>query len=91
MERQAKLRKLGFALAILGLVVALTAIVPGLFKKDEFPWTLLVGSFLYLHGGLLVVFASRGVDAKQTIGSLRFIRLGFVLVFAVMIWQIVGS
>ena len=85
------MRRIGFVLAILGLLVAVTAVVPGIFARGEFPWTLLVGSFIYLHGGLLVVFGSRGVDPKQSVGSLRLIRFGFILIFAILIAQIVNG
>lgn len=88
MEPRAKMRKIGYALALVGFAVALVSIVPGVFQPKEFPWTIIVGSFVYLHGALLVVFGSRGKDAKQNLMSLRFVRLGFVAIFAVMVWRL---
>jgi hypothetical protein len=91
MDKWAKMRQLGYWLAIAGLIVALVSIVPGVFGKDQFPWTLLVGSFIYLHGSFLVLFGSRGVDPKKTMGVLRFVRLGFVVIFVVLIMQVLNA
>jgi hypothetical protein len=87
MDRQAKLRSWGYYVALLGLAVALVSIVPGLFGKSDFPWTLFIGSFIYLHGAFMVMFGSRGADPKKTMSSLRLVRLGFVGIVAVLIWQ----
>ena len=86
----AKLRKAGYALALLGFAIALVCLVPGLFGKEEFPWPILVGSFIYLNGAFLVMFSTRGKDARKALGSLRFVRLGFVAVFAVLVWKILA-
>lgn len=88
MDKREKMRKVGYALALLGFAVALVSIVPGVFGKHDFPWTLIVGSFIYLHGGLLIVFGSRGKEARQNLMSLRFVRLGFVAIFAVLVWRL---
>lgn len=88
MDRWAKLRKAGYIVAVVGLATALVSIIPGVFGKDQFPWTLMLGSFIYLHGSFMVLFGSRGVDPKRTMGPLRFVRLGFVVIVLVMIMQI---
>ena len=88
MQKREKLIKAGFSVAAIGLVVALFSIVPGLFGKDDFPWPILLGSFLYLHGAFMVYFAARGPEMKRHMIKLRFVRLGFVLVFAILVWRI---
>jgi hypothetical protein len=89
MERRDRLRALGFQIAVFGLLVACVSLVPQFFGKDEFPWTLLVGSFIYLHGAFMVLVFSRSKsDVKKNLGALRFVRLGFVVVFALLVWKL---
>lgn len=87
MDKMAKLRALGYALAGAGLLFASSSLVPGFVGKDQFAWPLLVGSFVYLHGAFLVLIASRGKESKANMNRLRFIRLGFVAVFALIVWK----
>jgi hypothetical protein len=88
MERSERLRALGFALALAGLFFAASSLVPGFIPKEQFPWPLLVGSFVYLNGAFLVMLGSRGGDSKLQMGRLRVIRLGFVAVFGLIVWRL---
>jgi len=82
------MKKLGLGLALAGLFVAILAVVPGVVAQDVFPWPLIVGSFVYLHGAFLLVFSTKGQDRKVALSTLRLVRLGFVAVFAVIIFRL---
>jgi hypothetical protein len=84
-----RLRTAGYVLAVLGLFVAASSLV--LFSKEQFPWTLFLGSFVYLFGAFMVFFGSRKDDPKTAMARLRFIRLGFVAVFALLVWKMVAN
>jgi hypothetical protein len=89
MEKRDRLRAIGFQIAVFGLLVACVSLVPQFFSRDQFPWTLLVGSFIYLHGAFMVlVFSKSKSDVKKNLGTLRFVRLGFVVVFALLVWRL---
>ena len=90
MDRLAKFRATGYALAVLGLVMAASSLLPAINPQNSVPWPLFVGSFVYLHGGFLVVLGSRGPDAKAHVGRLRFVRLGFVAVVAILVMRLVN-
>ncbi len=87
MDKMGRFRAVGFTLAVVGLLFAASSLVPGFIPKEQFPWPLLVGSFIYLNGAFLVMIGSRGGDAKLQMGRLRFIRLGFVAVFGLIVWK----
>ncbi|HXH61028.1 MAG TPA: hypothetical protein VNI20_06680 [Fimbriimonadaceae bacterium] len=87
MERQERMRKNGFTIAIAGLAVAALSLIPPLTPKQGFPWLLILGSFVYLPGAFMVLVSSKGPDAKLIMGKLRFIRLGFIAIFALVVWQ----
>lgn len=91
MERREAFRKIGLGLAVTGLVVALLSAVPSVSPKGSFPWAIIVGTFFYLPGAFLLVFGTKGDERKAALSSLRFIRLGFVAVFAYVVFQMVSG
>ena len=91
MERNEAFRKIGLCTAVGGLVVALLSFVPVISPKGSFPWALIVGATIYLPGAFLLVFGSKGADRKAAIGKLRFVRLGFIAVFAFVIFRMMSG
>lgn len=88
MDTKAKMRAAGYVLAALGLLVAAASLVPAVVPKGEFAWPIFVGSFIYLNGAFLVFIGSQTADRKAHMVRLRFIRLGFVAVLLLVIWQL---
>ena len=82
MHKKEKVVKTGFVASIVGLCIAVLALFPSVSPSEAFPWPLLVGSFIYLPGAFMVMIASRGPGMKEAMGKLRFVRLGFIAVFA---------
>lgn len=91
MQQRRPLAKIGFSVAVAGLALSLLSLVPAVVSAKDFPWPLLVGSFVYLPGAFLVMIGSRGEQMKEAMGKLRFVRMGFIAVFAIAIMRIVGS
>lgn len=89
MDAKAKLRTVGYVLALVGLFTAAASLVPTVVPKDGFPWPLFVGSFVYLNGAFLVYFGAPTKDRKEHMGKLRFIRLGFAAVVLLSLWIMV--
>lgn len=90
MDRLARFRRAGFGIAIGGLVIASLSLVPQLSPREQFPWPLMVGAFVYLPGAFFVLVGSRGANAREVMGRLRFVRLGFVAVFAIVVWRMLS-
>ncbi len=80
--------QLGTSLCIVGLVIALTSLVPAVVKPGSFPMPIIYGSVVYLPGAFLAFFSARGRERNRVFWQLRFIRLGFVAVLAVAMFQI---
>lgn len=91
MEKREGLRKLGLGMAVTGLAVALLSVVPAVTPPDGFPWLLLAGSAIYLPGGFMLVFGTRGTEQRSAMLALRFVRLGFVAVLAVVLWRMMSA
>ena len=91
MAKQERLRKLGLGMAAAGLVVALLSVVPSVVPRDGFAWPLLVGSSIYLPGAFILVFCTRGMERRTAMTTLRFVRLGFVAVLAVVLYRMVSA
>lgn len=91
MERHETFRKVGLGMAMAGLAVALLSVVPSISSREAFPWALMVGAAIYLPGAFLLVFGTKGEDRKAAIGKLRFVRLGFIAVFAFVIFRMMSG
>lgn len=74
-------------LAILGLLVGFLCLIPGVGQRQFFPLPLLLGSAIYLAGGILLALSARGAKGKQFMVWLRFVRMGFIVIFVLMLNQ----
>ena len=90
-DTKAKMRTVGYVLALVGLFTAAASLVPSIVPEGGFAWPLFVGSFVYLNGAFLVFVGAQTKDRKAHMGKLRFIRLGFVAVMMLVLWQIVTT
>ena len=88
MEKQRRLAQSGFLLACVGLAIAAVSVLPGVLSIGSFPWPLIVGTAIYLPGAFMVMIGSRGPGMKEAIGRLRFVRLGFIAVFAFAVFRL---
>lgn len=86
-----KAQSVGFAIAVLGLLIAATSLVPTWFDHDDFPWPLFVGSFIYLNGSFLTFFTAPKSEKRQAMVRLRFVRLGFLALVGIVVWRLVGG
>ena len=91
MERHEAFRKIGLGVAVGGLAVALLSVVPSISPREQFPWALMVGAAIYLPAAILLVFFTKGEERKAAIGKLRFVRLGFIAVFAFVIFRMMSG
>jgi hypothetical protein len=82
---------LGYALAVLGLAIAAVSLVPAWFDRDDFPWPLFIGSFVYLNGAFLAFFSAPRAEKKGAMLRLRYVRLGFVALVGVIVWRLVAG
>ena len=91
MEKREGLKKLGLGMAAAGLVVALLSVVPAVVPREGFPWPLLVGSAIYLPGAFVLIFCTKGMERRSAMTTLRFVRLGFVAVLAVVLYRMMSG
>ncbi|MCH7945234.1 MAG: hypothetical protein IIC73_04360 [Armatimonadetes bacterium] len=91
MEKRESLRKLGLGMAMAGLAVALLSVFPAVTPRDGFPWPLLAGSAIYLPGAFMLIIGTRGMGQRSAMTTLRFVRLGFVAVLAVVLWRMMSA
>lgn len=75
----------GFGLAVVGLLVAMGGLIPGVVPKGQFPWPIIAGSAIYIPGAFLAFFSSKGKSRNQVFAWLRFVRMGF---FVLMLFWI---
>ncbi|MBS1708177.1 MAG: hypothetical protein JSS65_05575 [Armatimonadetes bacterium] len=80
--------KIGSAMCVVGLAVAMLSLMPGVTPAGEFPLLIFVGSFIYGPGAFLAFLSAQGKGRNQVFTSLRFIRLGFFAVIAITIFKI---
>lgn len=83
--------RIGFGICLTGLLLALVSLIPGVLRDGAFPWPLFVGAFIYLPGAFLAFFGTKGEDRNKAFRMIRFIRLGFIAVFLIVIiviWQL---
>lgn len=73
---------------LFGLGVALIGLLPVFSEKDSFPWPVFAGPAIYMPAAFGLVYLSRGPNMKSMMTKLRFIRLGFVAVFAVAVYRL---
>ncbi|MCW5935776.1 MAG: hypothetical protein KIT11_00520 [Fimbriimonadaceae bacterium] len=76
---------LAFGTAILGLLIAATSLLS---VNRDLPIAIFIGAAVYLIGGLWLTLVVRGKDVKVWQLRLRFVRLGFVAVFLLTLFQI---
>lgn len=77
--------KIGFGLCFLGLFVALLSLVPAIIPDaGTLPWPILAGSIIYLPGSVLVFFSSKGETRNSNFNKIRFVRIGFVAIIAIL-------
>lgn len=91
MAKRESLKKVGLGLAIVGLAVALLSLLPSVTPRGVFPWPLLVGSAIYLPGAFMLIFGSKGMEQRSAMSTLRFVRLGFVAVLAVVLFRMMAG
>lgn len=85
------LNKIGFALCVVGLAIALLSLVPAIVPDGELPWPVFVGSMVYLPGSFLVFFTSKGKDRATQVNKVRLVRIGFFAVIALMSLKVLSS
>jgi hypothetical protein len=73
---------------LFGLAVALIGLLPVFADPKSFPWPIFVGPAIYMPAAIGLVVSQRGVDRRAAMTKLRFIRLGFVAVFAVAVYRL---
>ncbi len=85
-----KAAQISFYVCIFGLVVSFASLLPSFNGPYAVPWPIFVGSAIYLPASFVYIFASRGKNLKLAVGKLRFIRLGFAAVMAILVWRILA-
>ncbi|MBL8064750.1 MAG: hypothetical protein JNM34_02710 [Chthonomonadaceae bacterium] len=76
---RAKVTQLGFNIALVGCAIVALTLVPAFSANQALPWPLLLGSTIYLAGGLLAAMNARGSEGKALMGRLRSVRLAFAI------------
>jgi hypothetical protein len=81
---ESKLPRIGYFFCVLGLGVAMLSLLPGIVPPGDFPWPIFVGSAIYFPGAFLAFFLTKGKDRNKIFNQLRFIRLGFIAIMAIL-------
>ncbi|MCA0360559.1 MAG: hypothetical protein LCH41_05850 [Armatimonadetes bacterium] len=80
--------KLGFGLCILGLLIAVASLIPGVVGPTDFPWPLFVGGFIYLPGAFMAFFATKPSERMKMMNTIRMIRVGFFMIIALIFMRL---
>ena len=75
--------RFGFALCIVGFLIALGTFIPQVVGPHDFPWPVLAGSLVYMPGAFLAFASARGPGRNQVIMWVRVIRFGFFAILMI--------
>ena len=74
--------RFGFALCVVGLLIALSGLLPSVTPRGNFNWMVIAGSAVYLPGAVLAFMSAKGRTRNQVYVWLRMIRIGFFGIIA---------
>ena len=78
----------GFGTAAFGLLLSSLSLVPSIGKGQFLPWPIIVGSVVYLAGGLFLAINARGASGRKYMLWLRMVRMGFIVIVFLMLFKV---
>ncbi len=82
--------RIGFVLGILGLLIALTALLPGPYSSYGI-LPVFAGGLLYVPSAFAVFFGSERYNRNRAFNQIRMIRLGFLVVIAIILAKLMSG